>query len=313
MMPKSVKPPALAPGSTVAVISPASPAKPERLQRGCKNLVLLDYRVTEMSGNRKPDAYFAGTLEARAKELQDALTSRESRAVFCARGGYGSAALLGHLKPARIRRPKIFCAFSDLTSLHIFLWQKLRWVTFYGPLVAGGFDAGANATGGYDPDSFMCAMTATETGWEVPLRGETLSHGEASGVLLGGCLTLLLTSIGTPWELDTRGSILLLEDVGVKPYQVDRMLLHLMQAGKLKGVRGIVMGEFPDSAPAEGNGISVAEACRRVLGPLRIPVVFGAAIGHTPRPMLTVPLGVRARLHASGEGRLQILEPAVHA
>lgn len=312
-MPKPVKPPALAPGSTIAVISPASPAKQERLQRGCENLVLLDYRVKELSGNRKPDAYFAGTVEARAKELQDALASRESRGVFCARGGYGSAALLDRLKLARIRRPKIFCAFSDLTSLHVFLWRKLRWVTFYGPLVAGGFDAGPNATGGYDPDSFMCAMTATETGWDLPLRGETLSHGEAGGVLLGGCLTLLLTSIGTPWELDTRGSILLLEDVSVKPYQVDRMLLHLRQAGKLKGVRGIVLGEFPDAAPGEGNGISVGEVCRRVLAPLGIPVVFGAAIGHTPRPMLTVPLGVRARLHASGEGRLEILEPAVRA
>jgi muramoyltetrapeptide carboxypeptidase len=310
-MRKPVKPPALAPGSTIAVISPASPAKQDRLRRGCENLELLDYRVQEMGGNRKPDAYFAGTLDARSKELQDALSSPDFQAVFCARGGYGSAGLLDRLKPFRIKRPKIFCGFSDLTALHIFLWQKLRWITFYGPLVAGGFDAGPNATGGYDPDSFMCAMTATETGWELPLRGETLSQGATSGVLLGGCATLLLTSLGTPWELDTHGAILVLEDVAVKPYQLDRMLLHLRQAGKLKGVRGIVLGEFPESEPADRNGVTVGEVCRRVLGPLRIPVVFGAPIGHTPRPMLTLPLGVRARLHASGEGRLEILEPGV--
>jgi muramoyltetrapeptide carboxypeptidase len=312
-MPKPVKPPALGPGSTIAVISPASPAKQDRLRRGCENLELLDYHVKDMSGNRKPDGYFAGTLDARVRELQAALTSLDSRAVFCARGGYGSAELLDRLKPSRIKRPKIFCGYSDLTSLHIFLWRNLRWVTFYGPLVAGGFEAGPNATGGFDPDSFMCAMTATESGWEMPLRGETVSRGTTTGTLLGGCATLLATSLGTPWELDTRGAILVLEDVAVKPYQLDRLLLHLRQAGKLKGVRGIVLGEFPESDPAERNDTTLGEVCRRVLSPLRIPIVFGAPIGHTPRPMLTVPLGVRARLHASGEGHLEILEPAVRA
>ena len=160
--------------------------------------------------------------------------------------------------------------------MHIFLWQKLRWVTFYGPLVAGGFDAGPNATGGFDPDTFMWAMTATNSGWTTPLEGETFARGTAEGTLLGGCITLIETSIGTPWELDTRGSILLLEDRGVKPYQLDRMLLHLKQAGKFEGVRGIVLGEFPESEPPEGSSVTVADVCRRILGPLRIPIVYGA-------------------------------------
>ena len=251
-MHKPLKPPALASGSTIAVVSPASSAKQERVRRGCDNLEQLGYRVRDISANRKPDGYFAGALESRRKELQDALTNPDFQAVFCSRGGYGSAELLNELKTARIKKPRIFCAFSDLTSLHIFLWQKLRWVTFYGPLVAGGFDAGANATSGYDPDSFMCAMTATNSAWSTPLRGETLVRGTARGVLLGGCVTLVETSLGTPWELDTRGAILLLEDRGLKPYQLDRMLLHLKQAGKFKGVRGIVLGEFPESDPPEG-------------------------------------------------------------
>jgi muramoyltetrapeptide carboxypeptidase len=310
---KPLKPPALVPGSTIAVISPASSAKEDRVLRGCENLRLLDYWVRETSATREPEGYFAGPFESRLKELQDALTSPDFCAVFCSRGGYGSAELLEGLKPARIKKPKIVCAFSDLTSLHIFLWQKLRWVTFYGPLVAGGFDAGANATGGYDPDSFMCAMTATNSGWSAPLRGETLVRGTARGILLGGCVTLVETSIGTPWELDTRGAILLLEDRGLKPYQLDRMLLHLQQAGKFKGVRGIVLGEFPESEPPEGSTVTVSEVCQRVLGTLQIPIVYGAPVGHTPRPMLTLPLGVRVRLHASGEGNLEILEPAVRA
>ena len=311
-MPKPLKSPALVPGSTIAVVAPASPAKEERIARGCENLARLGYHTLDSATNHEPDGYFSAPLKVRLAEFQDALIRRDIRAVFCTRGGYGSAELLDILKTARLKTPKIFCGFSDLTSVHIFLWQKLRWVTFYGPMVAGGFYAGANATGGYDPDTFMWAMTKTDGGWSAPLRGETLVRGEAVGRLLGGCVTLLETSIGTPWELDTRGAILLLEDVRVKPYQLDRILLHLKQAGKFKGVRGIILGDFPESEPPEGSAITVGDVCRRILGTLRIPIVYGAPIGHTARPMLTLPLGVRARLHASGEGRLDFLEPAVN-
>jgi muramoyltetrapeptide carboxypeptidase len=310
-MPTAHKPPALVPGSTIAVVAPASSAKPERIKRGCENLTRLDYRVEQNAGSRKPEGYFSASLKSRLAELHNALTRPDVRGVFCTRGGYGSGELLENLKTARMKKPKIFCGFSDVTSVHIYLWQKLRWVTFYGPLVAGGFDAGANATGGYDPDTFMCAMTATNSGWSTPLRGETLARGVATGTLLGGCITLLETSIGTPWELDTRGSILLLEDRGLKPYQLDRMLLHLKQSGKFKDVKGIVLGEFPESEPPEGSATTISEVCKRVLGPLKIPVLFGAPVGHTLRPMITLPLGIRARLNASGEGRLDILEPAV--
>ncbi len=312
-MPKPRKPLALVPGSTIAVVAPASSAKEERIQRGCETLESLDYRVKRYTSKSNPMGYFSGPLAERRKLLQDALERREIRAVLCSRGGYGSTEILEKLVTARLKQAKIFCAFSDLTSVHIFLWQKLHWVTFYGPLVAGGFDAGPNATGGYDPDTFMWAMTATNSGWTVPLEGETFARGKAEGTLLGGCITLIETSIGTPWELDTRGSIMLLEDRGVKPYQLDRMLLHLKQAGKFEGARGIVLGEFPESEPPEGSSMTVADVCRRILGPLRIPIVYGAPIGHTTRPMLTMPLGVRAKLHASGEGRIEILEPAVRA
>ncbi len=311
LMTKAIKPLALVPGSTIAVVAPASAAKADRILRGCANLEQLDYRVTQSVTTREPDGYFSAPLEVRLKELHDAFTRKDVQGVFCSRGGYGSAELVGKLKTAKMKQPKIFCGFSDLTSVQIFLWQKLHWITFYGPLVAGGFDAGANSTGGYDPDTFMCAMTATHSGWSAPLGGETLVRGTALGTLLGGCITLIQTSLGTPWELDTRGAILLLEDRGLKPYQLDRMLLHLKQAGKFKGVRGIVLGEFPECGAPEGSSVSVNDVCKRILGPLKIPIVYGAPVGHTPRPMLTLPLGVRARLRASGEGRLDILEPAV--
>lgn len=312
-MSKPRKPLALVPGSTIAVVAPASSAKEERIERGCETLERLDYRVKKYFSRRAPDGYFSASLSERKKQLEQALTSPDVRAVVCTRGGYGSGEILDSLKTARLKAPTIFCAFSDLTSVQVFLWQKLRWITFYGPLVAGGFDAGPNATGGFDPDTFMWAMTATNSGWSAPLRGETFTRGSAVGILLGGCITLIETSLGTPWELDTRDSILLLEDRGLKPYQLDRMLLHLKQAGKFEGVRGIVLGEFPESEPPEGSDVTVADVCRRILGRLRIPIVFGVPIGHTPRPMLTLPLGIRAELHAAGEGRLEFLEPAVRA
>jgi muramoyltetrapeptide carboxypeptidase len=312
-MQKPLKPQALVPGSTIAVVAPASAAKADRILRGCENLEQLDYRVTQSVTTREPEGYFSAPLDIRLAELQDAFTRKDVRGVFCSRGGYGSAYLVDKLKTAKMKQPRIFCGFSDLTSVQIFLWQKLHWVTFYGPLVAGGFDQGANATGGYDPETFMCAMTAARSGWSAPLAGETLVRGTTTGILLGGCITLIETSIGTPWELDTRGAILLLEDRGLKPYQLDRILLHMKQAGKFKGVRGIVLGEFPECGAPEGSSVSVNDVCKRILGPLKIPIVYGAPVGHTPRPMLTLPLGVRARLRASGEGRLDILEPAVRA
>jgi muramoyltetrapeptide carboxypeptidase len=310
-MPKPRKPPALTLGSTISVIAPASGAKDERVKRGTENLASLNYRVEERLTESDADGYFSAPLKKRLAEFQAAFARADVRAVFCTRGGYGSTELLDRLKPNRLMLPRIFCAFSDLTSVHIYLWQKLRWVTFYGPLIAGGFAAGANATNGYDPDTFMCAMTATHSGWSIALQGETLVRGSASGTLLGGCVTLLQTSLGTPWELDTRGSILLLEDVAVKPYQLDRMLLHLKQAGKFKGVCGIVLGDFPESEAPEGSNVAVKDVCHRILAPLRIPIVYGAPVGHTLRPMLTIPFGVRARLNATGEGSLDILEPAV--
>jgi muramoyltetrapeptide carboxypeptidase len=178
-------------------------------------------------------------------------------------------------------------------------------------MVAAGLDAGAGAAKGYDEASFRNAISKADGAWSMPLQGETLVSGEAEGVLLGGCLTLVATTLGTPWELDTRGAILLLEDRGMKPWQVDRALIHLQQARKFRDVRGIVLGDFPDcAAPVEGSP-TVRDVCERILKPLGIPIMFGAPVGHTVRPMLTVPLGVRARLNASGAGTMEILEGAV--
>lgn len=294
-------------------MSPASPGAPDALARGLAELRRLGYQPVISDSGAPTDGYFAASAKNRAKELSAALADKTSGAVICTRGGYGSTYLLDEKLARAATPPKILLGYSDITTLDIYFWQKRRFVTFYGPMVATEFSSGAGFRDGYDEMSFRTAVTQTRGGWTLNLGGETIVAGSAKGTLLGGCMTLLEATLGTPWELDTRGAILVLEDRGMKPYQVDRVLTHLRQAGKFAGVRGIVLGEFPASAPPVDGSPSVREVAHRILGPLKIPVVWGARVGHTPRPMLTLPLGVRARLDARGAGKLEILEPAVTA
>ncbi len=296
------------------VLSLASPVEEARLDQGCEELRRLGYVATlDKTGVLAADGFFAGAVAARLAVLKQALTETDTRGIFCSRGGYGSTCLLEGLSVA-LATPKAVLGYSDLTSLQIFLWQKFRWVTFYGPMVASGMDKGEGAISGYDRESLTRALTETRQGWQMDLQGEALAPGTAAGILLGGCLTLIETSLGTPWELDTHGAILVVEDRAMKPWQVDRALIHLRQAGKLRGVHGIVLGDFPECEGPAGSE-SVRDVAERVLGALEIPIVWGAPVGHTKRAMLTLPLGVRARLTAGQKGnpatKLEILEPAV--
>jgi muramoyltetrapeptide carboxypeptidase len=306
------KPKALRAGSRLAVIAPASPGHAEPEERGVAELQRLGFAV-ERGSARTSQGYFASSAAERRAELLRALRDPKIDALISLRGGYGSNYLLDDALAAEIGNGGLKCVigFSDLTSLQIFLWQKLGWTSIYGPMVAAGLDGGAGGAKGYDEASFRNAVSKTDGARSMNLQGNAISPGSAEGILLGGCLTLVATTLGTPWELDTRGAILLLEDRGMKPWQVDRALIHMQQAGKFKDVRGIVLGDFPDcAAPVEGSP-TVLDVCERILSPLGIPIVFGTPVGHTARPMLTVPLGVRARLSASGAGTLEILEGAV--
>ena len=261
----------------------------------------------------RPEGYFSGPEKERRAELEAALRGTDAAALICARGGYGTSVLLDGLRLPHAPRPKLVIGYSDITALQAFLWKRMQWTSLYGPMVAFGFAKGAGKREGYDHASFLNAAGGEVERWTLGLKGETLVRGEAKGVLLGGCLTILESTLGTPWELDTRGSILLLEDVGVKPYQIDRSLVHLAQAGKFRGVRGFLLGEFLNCSPPAKSRVTARDVCRRILGPLGVPVVYGAPVGHTARPMLTLPLGVAARLRASGAGKLDILERAVTA
>jgi muramoyltetrapeptide carboxypeptidase len=316
-MVKPLKPAALRPGDSVRVVSLASPVEEARLDKGLAELGRLGWKpVCDRAAVLAAGGFFSGSVEARLAALLEGIREPGTRAIFCSRGGYGSANFLEGLSALQ-SSPKAILGYSDLTSLQIFLWQNFHWVTFYGPMVASGMDKGAGAEKGYDRESLIRALTETKQGWTIDLQGEPLSpgtQGVEEGILLGGCLTLIETSLGTPWELEAEGAILVIEDRAMKPWQVDRALAHLRQAGKFLGVLGIILGDFPECEAPAGTE-TVRDVARRLLAPLGIPIVWGAPVGHTMRPMLTLPLGVRARLTAAdavgAKTTLEILEPAV--
>jgi len=306
------KPKALAAGSRIGVFAPASPAAAVDMIAGLTELKRHGFQVVA-NQDSKAEGFFAGSSLDRVNGFLATVNSDQVDGLVALRGGYGSNYLLDFELEKSLASPKCVIGFSDITSLHIYLWQRCGWVTFYGPMLAAGLNSGPGLPKGYDENSLLQAIRRTEAGWKLRLRGEPMLAGEAVGRVLGGCMTMLEATIGTPWELDTKDSILVLEDRAMKPYQVDRVLMHLKQTGKFEGVRGIVLGEFPECQPSVAGSPTVRDVCARILRPLGVPLVFCAPVGHTPRPMLTVPLGIEARLDAEGEGTLEFLEPAVVA
>ena len=298
------KPRALPNAGQFVPFAPASPAEPLRIAAGVAELARLGFRVTECSAFAN-DGYFAGTLASRRDEFTAALERDDIDALVGIRGGYGSNYILDGLEILTPANAKIILGFSDLTSLHIFLWERYRWVTFHGPMLAAGLDAGAGAVNGYDQKSLLAAVQKTDGDWSLELCGDSMVSGEAQGRLLGGCLTLVETTLGTPWELQTDGAILVLEDRGMKPWQVDRALMHLLQAGKFTRRTWNLAGRFSREceSPVKGSA-TVHDVCRTHSQTSDgIPVVFGAPVGHTVRPALTLPLGVKARLLESQRSR----------
>src|SRR5260370_37802 len=234
------KPKALAAGARLGVFAPASPAESVEMIAGLAELKRQGFQVVA-SQDTKAEGYFAGPPLERANGFLGPLNSDQVDGLVALRGGYGSNYLLELHLEKNLATLKSLIEFTALTTLQIFLWQKCNWITFYGQMVAAGLTAGPGARKAYDESSFLQAVGKTEGGWKLRLKGEAVLAGQSMGRVLGGCMTLLEATVGTPWELDTKDSILVLEDRAMKPYQVDRVLMHLKQAGKFEGVRRIAV------------------------------------------------------------------------
>jgi muramoyltetrapeptide carboxypeptidase len=306
-----IKPPALQPGDTIGIIAPASNIKPELLNAGCKALRQLGYIPLYLDSILEKNLYFAGSVERRARELDEMFTRDDVRAIVCARGGYGANYLLDSLNLEKIKaHPKIFVGYSDVTTLLTYVLDSAGLVTFHGPMVTKDFAH----SDGVDPGSWEAALTwASE--WAFDLGPESgvkpLLAGSVEGILYGGCLSMLVASLGTPYEIHTAGTILFIEDAAEKPYQIDRMLMQLKLAGKLVGVHGIVFGEMLDCLQSKDQDYTLEEVVLRVVGDLGVPVAYGLRSGHVSRGNITLPLGVRAALDVGRrEVSLKILECA---
>ena len=308
------KPPALRPGDNIGIVAPASCFSRQDFDNGCEALRRMGYRPVYDESIFDRDLYFAGSVERRARELEDMFLRDDIKAIVCARGGYGSNYLLPTLDMRKISsHPKVFVGYSDNTSLQTYFCDAAGIVTFHGPMVAKDF-AKPN---GIDFESWQAALGGREN-WRFDFDANSgvkpLAQGSAEGVLYGGCLSMLVESLGTPYEIRTEGTILFIEDVAAKPYQIDRMLMHLKLAGKLNRVRGLIFGEMLDCVQAPGQGYTLEEVVMRVVEDLKVPVAYGLRSGHVSSHNITLPIGVSAVLNVGGSGvTLEILEPATAA
>ena len=303
-----IKPRALRPGDKVGIVAPASNVKREMLEAGCDGLRRAGYDPFYFESILERDLYFAGSAQRRARELEDMFVRDDIRAIVCARGGYGSNYLPLLLDPTKIvSHPKILVGYSDIATLLCCISDSANFVTFHGPMAAKDFAV----AGGVDLDSWQNAMGGV-TEWEIGegSGARPLAPGEGEGILYGGCLSMLAASLGTPHEIRTAGTILFVEDIATKPYQIDRMLMQLKLAGKLKDVRGIVFGEMMDCRQSPTQDYTLEEVILRIVEDLRIPVAVGLRSGHVSRANITLPIGVKARLEVGSAVTLRILEPA---
>ena len=303
-----IKPRALRPGDKVGIVAPASNVKREMLEAGCDGLRRMGYEPFYFESILDRDLYFAGSAERRARELEDMFARDDIRAIVCARGGYGSNYLLSAINLKKIAaHPKIFVGYSDLTTVLTWFADSANFVTFHGPMVAKDFAV----ADGIDLASWQHAVSGAAE-WEIGAdsAAKPLAEGEAEGILYGGCLSILVAALGTPYDIHTEGTILFMEDIAAKPYQIDRMLMQLKLAGKLKDVRGMVFGEMLDCQQSPTQDYTLEEVVLRIVGDLGIPVAFGLRSGHVSRANITLPFGVKARLEVGSEVRLKILESA---
>lgn len=314
------RPKALRAGDAVALVTPATEVPdPDRLALAERTVRQLGLRMKRPKNLGRRFPTYAESVQARLDDLHEAFRDPEVRAVFAVRGGHGSAHLLDRVDYDLVRRnPKIFVGYSDITALHLALHRHARLVTFHGPVALSRFT-------GYTLAHFRRALFDArplgrltnppgddELRPSHPLRA--VRAGTARGALVGGNLSLVCSTLGTPYEIDTRGRILFLEDVGEQPYEIDRMLTQLRLAGKLDAAAGVVWGECDDCGPRQFEPAAVSpftlgEVVDNLLGALKVPVLSGLTIGHTD-DQLTLPLGVAATLDAAA-GTLEIAEPAV--
>ena len=303
-----MQPPRITKGDTDAIVAPGGPiANKDALNRGIAAIEAMGFRVRVDERIFESSRYLAGNDHARAEELMRAFEDPSIHAILGLRGGYGCSRLIPLLEEARLHpHPKIFMGFSDLTTLHLYFHFRLGWTTIHGPLAVS-----PALTDTVSGQSAHFLSLWSDPGYRPELRFqqlETLHPGVAEGVLVGGCLSIIVASIGTPYEIQTKGKILFLEDQGEPPYRLDRMITHLRLAGKLESLEGVLLGEFLDCEPSPGN-YTAMDTLRDLFATFDIPVLANFPAGHGINNW-ALPLGAKIRIDA-GARSVEFLESAV--
>lgn len=309
IQPERLRPAALRPGDLVGVIAPAGFLEADALEAGCTWLVEQGFRPYHLPSILDRELYFAGSAKRRLDEFHEMFSRPEIKAIICARGGYGCNYMLPKIDLDLIRsNPKIFCGCSDLTTLLTYLCDRAGLVTFHGPML--NIDVRPN---GIDEPSWRAAFMSGGTYSREFAADEvqTLVPGAAEGMLYGGCLSLLCASLGTPYEIETGGTILFLEDLAEPAFRIDRMLMHLKLAGKFEGVHGIIFGEMLNCGPRNGQDYTLQQVVQRVVGDLGVPVAYGLKSGHVTRDNFTLPFGVTAQFRSASTVYLSLAASVV--
>ena len=295
----------LAPGATIGIAAPGGPVNPDRLAEGEARLRAAGFRTLRRDDVVARRGYLAGDDARRAKELMELAANPAVDAILCARGGYGCDRILPLLDAATLRdAAKPIVGYSDVTALLLWLRRRAGLVGFHGPMLDRGADADPRA------QEALLAQLAGEVPLPLVLVGRGRIPGRAVGRMSGGSLTLVVASLATPWEIDTRGAILLFEEVNEAPYRVDRMLQQLRAAGKLAALAGVGVGDV-STCVDDRYGSDVDAVIEEAVRPLGVPLVTDLPFGHV-RANATWPLGVRAELDGD-RGELRILEHGVAA
>lgn len=294
---------ALTLGDTIGIIAPASPLpKPEIITRAKTAIEMLGFRVKlGQTCFERYGGYLAGAPDIRIEDIHHMFKDPEVDAIMCLRGGYGTMHLLPLLDYELIaENPKLFIGYSDITALHTAFRQKAGLMTLHGPMasseIVGDFDD-------YSKESLLRALTQNGRLGKVAnppgTRIECLVPGRATGKLVGGNLSLLAATIGTPYEIDTKDHILFLEDIGEEPYKIDRMLTQLDLANKLAEAAGFVIGDWTDCEAKDlPDSFTVMDLFERIVAPYGKPTIYNIKAGHT-KPLMTLPLGVTVSLNAT--------------
>lgn len=291
-----IKPASLQPGDKVGIIAPASAGDPQRLTQAIAFLEGLGLQVSLGRSLMKKHGYLAGTDQERLDDLHHMFADEEIKAVFCARGGYGTGRIASRIDYQLIRdNPKIFWGYSDITFLLNAIFQKTGLVTFHGPMLTS--DVAKDDVHPLTLETFQQLFVPQTLRFDETISPlQTMVEGEASGPIVGGNLSLLVSMLGTEFEIDTKDKLLFIEDIDEEPYRVDRMLNQLKMAGKLEQAAGILVCDFHNCQPKkEKDSLTLEQVLNDYIVPAGKTALKGFAIGHCS-PNLAVPFGVTGRI-----------------